>query len=258
MAWQLQKKMTKKPKIIAVFIAYKAEKTLKKFWEEFPKQYFDECILVDDASGDKTFEIAKTLRGLKAYQNPVNLGYGGNLKRAVAIALNHGADIIVDIHPDGEYKPSAIPAALEKIQKEGYEFVMGNRFTRFEQALKSGMYAWKVLPLLALSYIDRLVLGVKITDFHQGFRVYTRKLFEKVNFEQNSNNYLFSFELIAESAFNKIKITEVPVETSYQGKKRGANLKNSIKYSLSTFKILALFILARIGFNIKIFQKPQN
>lgn len=258
MAWQLQKKMTKKPKIIAIFIAYKAEKTLKKFWEEFPKHYFDECILVDDASGDKTFEIAKTLRGLKAYQNPVNLGYGGNLKRTVAIALNHGADIIVDIHPDGEYKPSAIPEALRKIQKEGYEFVMGNRFASVDQPLKSGMYAWKVLPLLALSYIDRLVLGVKITDFHQGFRVYTKKLFEKVNFEENSNNYLFSFELIAQSALTKIKIGEVPVETSYTGEKRGASLKNSVKYSFDTFKVLLLYLLAKMGFKTKIFKKSKG
>src|SRR3990172_7708025 len=140
------------------------------------------------------------------------------------------ADIIVDIHPDGEYKPAAIPPALEKIQKEGYEFVLGNRFTRVDTPLKSGMYAWKVLPLVALSYIDRLVLGVKITDFHQGFRVYTRKLFENVNFVANSNNYLFSFELITQSAFNNIRVAEVPVETNYIGEKRGASLKSSIKY----------------------------
>ncbi|OGM19472.1 hypothetical protein A2686_01115 [Candidatus Woesebacteria bacterium RIFCSPHIGHO2_01_FULL_38_10] len=250
--------MTKKAKIIAVFIAYKAEKTLKKFWEEFPKQYFDECILVDDASGDKTFEIAKTLSGLKAYRNPKNLGYGGNLKRAVAIALNRGADIIMDIHPDNEYKPSAIPLALEKIQKDGFEFVMGNRFTSVYKPLKSGMYVWKVLPLLALSYIDRLVLGVKISDFHQGFRVYTKKLFEKVNFEENSNNYLFSFELITQAAHAKIKIAEVPVETNYQGEKRGASLKNSVKYSLNTFKILVLYSLAKIGIKTKIFNQPKG
>lgn len=250
--------MNKKPKVIAVLIAYKAEKTLKKFWADLPKKYFDEVILVDDASEDKTFEIAKKLKGLKAYQNQVNLGYGENLKRALAIALDHNADIIVDIHPDGEYKPSAIPLALEKIQKEGYEFVTGNRFTSVNKLLKSGMYVWKIPPLVVLNFIDRLILGTKITDFHQGFRVYTKKLLEKVNFEANSNNYLFSLELIAQSAFYKIKIGEVPVETSYKGKKRGASLKNSIKYSLSTFKLLALFILAMTGFNIKIFQKPEK
>lgn len=248
----------KKPKIIAVFVAYQAEKTLKKFWDDFPRKYFDEIILVDDASGDKTFEIAKKLKGLKAYQNQVNLGYGGNLKRTLAVVLDHGADIIVDIHPDGEYKPSAIPPALEKIQKDGFEFVMGNRFTSVDKLLKSGMYTWKILPLLALNYIDRLVLGINISDFHQGFRVYTRKLFEKVNFEENSNNYLFSFELIAQSAFNKIKISEVPVETSYTGEKRGASLKNSVKYSFDALKVLLLYLLAKMGFKTKIFKKPKG
>lgn len=250
--------MTKKPIIIAIFIAYNAEKTLAKFWREFPKQYFDECILVDDVSKDNTFMIAQKLKGLKSYQNSINLGYGGNLKKALAIALSHGADIIVDIHPDGEYKSTAIPPALIKIQKNGFEFIMGNRFTNFTNPLKSGMHIWKMLPLLTLSYIDRLILGLKITDFHQGFRVYTRNLLKKVSFEGNSNNYLFSFELIAQSVLNGIKIGEVPVETNYVGKKRGASLINSIKYSLDTFKVLALYLLAKIGFKNKIFIKPKE
>lgn len=248
----------KKPKIIAVFIAYKAEKTLEKFWDDFPKKYFDEIILVDDASDDKTFEIAKKLQGLKVYKNQVNLGYGGNLKRAIAIALDHGADIIVDIHPDGEYKPSAIPPALNKIQKDGFEFIIGNRFISFDKLLKSGMYTWKILPILILNYIDKLVLGIKITDFHQGFRVYTKKLFEDVNFEANSSNYIFSFELITQAAFAKIKIGDVPVETIYQDKKRGASFKNSTRYSFDTFKVLALYLLAKIGIRTKIFEKPKE
>lgn len=250
--------MTKKEKIIAVFIAYKAEKTLSKFWGEFPKDYFDEIILVDDASNDRTFEIARKLKGLSAYQNRVNLGYGGNLKRALAIALNHGADIIVDIHPDGEYKPSAIGKALEQIQINKAELVLGNRFYNLANSLKNGMYAWKILPILILNLIDRLILGVKISDFHQGFRVYTKKLFEKVNFETNSNNYLFSFELIAQSAFNKIKIAQVDVEAVYTGKKRGAGIVNSIKYSFDTFSVLFLFLLAKLGVKTRIFAKPKS
>lgn len=250
--------MIKKPKIIAVFIAYNAEGTLAKFWRELPKQYFDECILVDDVSKDNTFMMAQKLKGLKSYRNSVNLEYGGNLKRALAIALSHGADIIVDIHPDDEYKPSAIPLALKKIQKDKFEFVMGNRFTNITGLLKSGMHIWKVLPLLTLSCIDRLILDLKITDFHQGFRVYTKSLLEKVNFEENSDNYLFSFELIAQTALAGVKIGEVSVETNYVGAKRGATFKNSVKYSLGTFKVLALYLLAKIGLKSIIFQKPNK
>ena len=135
---------------------------------------------------------------------------------------------------------------------------MGNRFSKVDQPRQSGMYAWKVLPLLLLSFIDRLVLGIKITDFHQGFRVYTRKLFNDVNFETNSNNYLFSFELITQSVFNKLKLDEVPVETKYEGEKRGASLKHSLKYSIDTFKVLALYLLAKIGIKTPIFLNPQG
>jgi len=245
--------MIKKPKVIAVFLAYNVANTLKKFWQTLPKKYFDECILVDDGSKDKTFEIAKSLKGITVYKNPINLGYGGNLKRALSIALTHGADIIVDIHPDNEYKPSAIFPALEKIQKEGYQFILGNRFAEKDSYRKNGMFTWKVLPIKTLNFIDGVLLGVKIHDLHQGFRVYTKNFLTKVNFIQNSDKYLFSFELIAQAVLAKIKIGEVPVETKYSGKKRGASLKNVIKYSLGTFKVLLLYFMAKAGIKNKIF-----
>ena len=248
--------MKKKPKIIAVFISYKAAGTLAKFWADFPKKYFDEIILTDDASDDKTFQIAQKLAGLTAYQNSVNLGYGSNLKKALSLALGRGADIIVDIHPDGEYKPSAIPPALDKIQKEGYEFVLGNRFYSISALIKNGMYLWKLVPSFLLSFLDRLLLGIKLTDFHQGFRVYTKCLLERINWQANSNSYLFSFELICQAVYIKARIAQVPVETCYRGKKRGATLKASFKYSLGTLKVLFFFFLAKAGLKIPIFQKP--
>lgn len=246
--------MKKPPKIIAIFLAYNAAKTLEKFYDEFPENLVDESILVDDASKDNTYELAKKL-GIKSYKNPVNLGYGGNMKKTLMLALRSGADIIIDIHPDGEYKPSAIPEALKKIHG-GNQFILGNRFTNLMQPIKNGMYIWKLVPLRLLNSIDSLVLGVRLNDFHQGFRVYTREMLEKVNFEENSNDYLFSFELIAQAILKKVKIAQVPVETSYTGKKRGASFKNSFMYSIDTFKILFLFILAKLGFKTKIFQDP--
>lgn len=246
--------MKKKPKVVAIFLAYNASKTLEKFYHDFPKNLVDEIILVDDASKDNTFKLANKL-GIHSYQNPVNLGYGGNMKRALRIALNGGADIIIDIHPDGEYKPSAISDALKKIES-GDEFILGNRFTSLYKPLRSGMYIWKWIPIRLLNYIDQIVLGVNIDDFHQGFRVYTKKMLEKINYTLNSSDYLFSFELIAQAVYQNIKISQVPVETNYTGKKRGASLKNSVKYSLGTFKILLFFILAKIGLQTPLFQKP--
>lgn len=239
-------------KIIAVFIAYNSQKTLKEFYKNFPKELFDDIILVDDASKDKTYEISKKL-GIRSYRNKINLGYGGNIKKAIFIALGLGADIIVDIHPDGEYLTNAIPLAISKI-KNGSEFVLGNRFTQVDNPLKNGMYFWKLIPIIFLNWISKIILRAGIDDYHQGFRVYTRNMLEKINFEDNSNNYLFSFELIAQAVFNKIKISQVSVETKYTGKKRGASLKDSIKYSLGVFKILFLFLLAKLKYNNQLFR----
>lgn len=245
-----------KQKIVTIFIAYNASKTLEGFYKNFPKHYSDEIMLIDDCSKDETFKIAKRL-DIKTYRNPANLGYGGNMKRALNIALKRGADIIIDIHPDGEYKPSAIPDALRQI-KSGAKFVLGNRFTSMDKPLKSGMYIWKFIPIWILNWIDKVILGVQVDDLHQGFRVYTKDLLKKVNFEENSNGYLFSFELIAQAAYNNINIAQVPVETIYSGKKRGASLTNSIKYSLGTFKILFFFVLAKLGFITKLFRKASQ
>ncbi len=243
--------MKRKSKIITIFIAYNAAKTLENFYKNFPKHLSDEILLVDDCSKDRTYKLAKKL-GIQSYKNPRNLGYGGNMKRAFEIALGRGADIIIDIHPDGEYNPSAIPEALKLIQK-GTEFVVGNRFTKLLEPIESGMHIWKLIPLRLLNSIDSLILGVRINDFHQGFRVYTKKMLEKINYKINSNNYLFSFEIIAQSVYSNVKISQVPVKTNYSGKKRGASLKNSIKYSLGTFQVLLFFVLAKLGFKTKLF-----
>ena len=243
-------------KVIAVFIAYNGANTLEDFYQQLPKELFDQTILVDDASVDNTFTLAKKL-GIKSYRNKINRGYGGNIKRALKLALSSGADVIVDIHPDGEYKPSSIPKALSKIEN-GAEFVLGNRFTHLSTPLKSGMFFWKLLPLIFLNLVDRIILNVPINDFHQGFRVYTKAMLRKINFEVNSNGYLFSFELITQAAYHKIKFAEVPVQTHYRGKKRGASFKNSLGYSLGTFKIIILFIFAKLGVSVKMFSLPKR
>jgi glycosyltransferase involved in cell wall biosynthesis len=248
--------MKKRKKIFAIFLAYNAEKTLEKFYKDFPKKIFDKIILVDDASKDRTFEIAKKL-GITSYKNNHNLGYGGNMKRALRIGLNLGGNIFVDIHPDGEYKPSSIPLALKKVD-EGALLVLGNRFFKKDKPLKNGMYIWKYIPLRILNSFDSLFLNLKVNDFHQGFRVYTSELLNTINFENNSSDFLFSFEIIAQAAFAKLPVAQVPVETYYTGKKRGATLSKSIMYTLGTFKTLFQFLLAKIGIKSIIFRKSKN
>lgn len=227
-------------KVIAIFIALNAEKTLPSFYEQFPKNLVNNSILVDDHSDDRTFEIAKKL-GITSYRNKTRLGYGGNLKKALRLALKMGADIIVDLHPDGEYKSDCIAEALDKIKK-GNQFILGNRFYRLNEPLKNGMHIWKFVPILFLNFIDRLILRVTISDFHQGFRVYTKKMLQQIDLDKTSDGYLFSFQLIVESIKLDIPIAQVPIQTRYIGKKRGASVKNSIKYSLGTFRVLSEYL----------------
>lgn len=245
----------KKPKIIVVLIAYNAQKTLPDFYKELKEYYSGEIILVDDKSKDNTYNLAKEL-GIESYFNKINRGYGGNLKRALYIALKKGADVIIDIHPDGEYKPSSIPLAIKEAE-DGAKFILGDRFTNINKARESGMFIWKLIPIRALNLIDNIVFGTRINDFHQGFRVYTKDLLSKVNYEDNSNRFIFSFEIIAQAVFHGIKIIQVPVKTRYEGEKRGATLKNSFNYSLDTFKVLLKFILAKLGVKIDLFQHPK-
>ena len=244
---------TNGPNIGAIFIAYNAEHTLEQFWADFPKDSVQTSILVDDASKDRTFELAQKL-GIQSYKNPVNLGYGGNMKRALGLAEESGLDIIIDLHPDGEYDPSAIPQAIEEMRK-GADFVLGNRFTNTMEPLKSGMFFWKVLPILFLNTIARVVLNVRLDDLHQGFRVYSRRLLSEVDYKNNSNGYLFSFEIIAQAVHANLKIVQVPVKTRYVGKKRGASLKSIVVYSLGVLRILLLFLVAKTGFQSRLFKK---
>lgn len=246
-----------KTKIVAILPAYNASKTLVPFLKNLPTDIFDEVILVDDSSADTTLQIAKRYQGIKTYQTLRNLGYGGNLKMCLGIALEHGADIMVELHPDGEYGFDGILPALEQIEK-GTKFVLGNRFSDKKNGLKSGMYFWKYPFLRLLTWIDNLVLGTDIKDMHQGFRVYTKDFLQKVNFHANSNNYLFSFEIIAQATFSNITITSVPVTTFYRGKKRGVSLKSAISYSLGTVEVSILFILAKLGLKSKVFDKPKR
>jgi len=239
-------------KIVLILPAYNAAKTLIPFLKALPKYLFGAIILVDDCSSDNTYQIAKKQKGLLVYRTPRNLGYGGNLKMCLGLALDRGANVIIELHPDGEYKMDGIIPGLAKIKK-GSDFVLGNRFKGNSKI--AGMFWWKHPFIKLLTAIDNLILGTNIKDIHQGFRIYTRDLLNAVNFRTNSNNYLFSFEIIAQAAFKHTPIANVPISTFYKGKKRGASFKASIIYSLGTFKVLALFILAKLGLISRLFRK---
>ncbi len=243
-----------KRKIIVMLPAFNAEKTLTVFLKKLNKHFTGEIILVDDYSSDNTFKLASKNKNLKVFRNIRNLGYGGNIKSCLFYVLERGADIIIEIHPDGEYDPEVIPEAIRKVE-EGNLFVLGNRFGKKKS---SGIFYWKYLVIKFLNKIDKRIIGTEISDLHQGFRVYTKDMFEKLNLQNTANDYSFSFEIIIKSVLLKIPIGEVDVKSSYSGRKRGVSLVNGLIYGLKTFRILLLFKLHKLDYKTKIFSMHKS
>jgi len=234
--------MVKGKKIIVVLPAYNAEKTLVKTVNDLPKEFIDEIILVDDASYDKTVELARQL-GLKTFVHPKNLGYGGNQKTCYQEALKLGADIVVMVHPDHQYDPKAIPQLIGPLINDEYDAVFGSRMMVKGNALKGGMPYWKYLANIFLTKIENFVLGLNLTEYHSGFRAYSRKILEAVPFESNSNGFVFDTEIIVQMKVAGFKIGEVPIETRYFPDASMIGFFRSMQYGLNILWIMARYLL---------------
>lgn len=242
-------------KIIAVLPAYNAEKTLIKTYQDIPKDWVDEIILVDDCSQDKTVEIARKLN-LKVFVHTKNLGYGGNQKTCYKEALKMGADIVIMIHPDHQYDPKLVPQLLEPLIKEECDAVFGSRMLIKKNALKGGMPFWKFIANIFLTKIANLILGIKLSEYHSGFRAYSRKVLKKIPFELNSNDFVFDTEVIIQIIHYNFKIKEVPITTRYFKEASSINFFRSAKYGLAILKSLLKYKLHTNGFkSFKQFDK---
>lgn len=239
-------KSKKNPKIVGVILAYNVARMLPRAIERIPRGVLDDLIVMDDGSRDGTFEVAKKL-GLKVFRHQPNRGYGGNLKAGIEKALALGADYIVEIHGDGaQFNPHSIHYALPIMQSNKAQLILGSRFKIKGQALKNGMPLIRFIANRFLSFFDRIVLGLKLTEFHTGFRIYGRKLLESVPYEENKNDYLFSFQIIAQAAYYRFSVKEVPVEADYKNEHTSHSIKGASVYALQTFWVLAQFLLARM------------
>ncbi len=239
-----------KGKSICVILAYNCASVLERTYSRIPKDSVDRIILVDDASTDTTLEVAARL-GIESYSHE-HLGYGGNVKYSIHKGIELGAEYIVDLHGDGQYDPGAIPAALTKV-REGYDLVLGSRFYDFLQPLRDKMPLSRYLANIGLSFIERVLLDMHVTEFHTGFRVYTRRLAEVVALDNTSDDFLFGFEIIAQAGFARLKIGEVPIRCSYKEEHTSISISRSVVYAFQTFKIIAIFLLARAGFTTSLF-----
>lgn len=237
-------------KSICVILAFNCASMVEHTYKRIPKDAVDRIILVDDASTDNTLEVAKRL-GIECYTHE-HLGYGGNVKYSIRKGIELGAEYIVDLHGDGQYDPAAIPRALAKAH-EGYDLVLGSRFFNHRQPLEDGMSWARYLANIGLSAIERFFLRVPVTEFHTGFRVYSKNLAETVALDATSDDFLFGFEIIAQTIFWNLKIGEIPIRCSYKEEHTSISISKSIVYAFQTFKTLAFFLLAKAGFKNRLF-----
>ena len=237
--------MAQATKIIVTMPAYNAAKTLLKTFEEIPKGLVAEIIMVDDCSTDDTVALGSSL-DIKVISHPHNVGYGGNQKTCYMEALRDNADIVIMLHPDYQYDPTKIPAIVQPILEGKADIVLGSRFLG-GGALKGGMPLYKYVANRCLTFCQNIVLGTRLSEFHTGYRAYSRKFLETVPFLRNSLAFVFDAEILCQAAFFNFRIAEIAVETRYFPEASSINFFNSVKYGLSILKTLVKYLLAKSG-----------
>jgi len=227
--------------------AYNAERTLKATYEEVIAQgIVDHIIIVDDASCDNTVGLARTLPRVEVFVHDRNRGYGANQKTCYRLALERGGDIIIMVHPDYQYTPKLIPAMAALIGSELYHCVLGSRILG-GYALKGGMPWWKYVANRILTFIENLLLGAKLSEYHTGYRAYSRSLLEQIPLDNNADDFVFDNEILAQIIWFGYTIAEISCPTKYFAEASSLNFAKSVKYGFGCLKTALLFFLARKG-----------
>jgi len=233
-------------KIVVVLPAFNAEKTLEQTYNEIPLDIVDEVILVDDKSSDKTVNKANEL-GLKyIITHNENRGYGGNQKTCYNEALKLGADIIVMLHPDYQYTPKLIHSMSYLIANEVYPVVLGSRILG-NGALKGGMPLYKYIFNRLLTLVQNVLMHAKLSEYHTGFRAYSREVLEKINYKQNSDDFVFDNQVLAQIHYAGFEIAEITCPTKYADDSSSINFRRSVKYGLGVLKTSLQFFLQKKG-----------
>lgn len=225
--------------------AYNAAKTLESTYNEIPKDIVDEVILVDDASRDDTPDKADKL-GIHTIIHPENLGYGGNQKTCYREALAKGSDVVVMLHPDYQYSPRLVTAMASMIVSGHYDIVLGSRILGGE-ALKGGMPLYKYVFNRLLTFIENLILGVKLSEYHTGYRAFSRAVLKTLPLGENSDDFVFDNEMLAQAVYFGFRIGEISCPTRYFDEASSINFKRSVKYGLGVLSTTAKYLLNKIG-----------
>ena len=232
------------PKVIVIMPAYNAEPTLEKTFRDIPKGSVDQVILTDDGSTDRTVEIARNL-GITVHCHDKNSGYGANQKTCYDSALKNDADVVVMIHPDYQYDPRIIPFAVGFLTSDICDVVIGNRIRTRRETLECGMPVYKYISNRLLTMVENSILGQNLGDFHSGFRVYKRKVLETINYNQNSNDFIFDTEFLAQSVFCEFRVGDIPIPTRYFPEASSINFRRSLKYGIQTIWVMLKYLLQK-------------
>lgn len=232
------------PNIVIAMPAYNAALTLEKTYYALPEGSYDHIILVDDASSDNTLEIASKL-DLLTIRHRKNRGYGGNQKTCYTKAFEVGADVIVMLHPDYQYDPSIVKDIVQPILRGEADVVLASRM--MGDPLAGGMPLYKFLANRFLTTLENLVLGTHLTEFHTGYRAYSRQALESVNFEANSENFVFDNEILVQFVIKKLRIKEIPVSTRYSFDSSSVSFRSGVIYGLSILKTILKYLLFKWG-----------
>lgn len=224
--------------------AYNAEKTLEQTYSEVPKDIVDGVILTDDKSSDRTIEVAKKL-GILTFQHDRNRGYGGNQKTCYLNALKQGADIVVMVHPDYQYTPKLITAMASMIAYGVYDTVLGSRILG-NTALKGGMPLYKFVANRFLTFAQNILVDQKISEYHTGYRAFSRQVLETLPLEENSDDFVFDNQMLNQTVYFGFTIGEVSCPTKYFKDASSINFTRSVKYGLGCLLNSTLVLLARM------------
>lgn len=232
-------------KIIVVMPAFHAGRTLEATWRELPHDIIDEVIVVDDSSHDDTVSVARAL-GLDVILHPRNMGYGGNQKTCYGEALARGAEIVVMVHPDYQYDPRMVTAMAGMIASGIYDLVIGSRILG-GGALAGGMPLWKYAANRALTTFENVVMRAHLSEYHTGYRAYSRNFLDKLPWQFNSDDYVFDNEILAQAIVGGFRIGEVSVPTRYFADASSITFARSVRYGVGVVRTTLLGALARSG-----------
>lgn len=233
-------------KVIVVMPAYNAAQTIERTYRDIPPDCVDDIILVDDNSTDDTVKIARSL-GIDTIVHEDNRGYGANQKTCYTEALKRGADIVIMIHPDYQYDSRLVPYIVGFLEQDICDVILGSRIRTRQETIKSGMPAYKYIFNRMLTITENIVLGQNVSDFHTGYRAYTRKVLETIPFMNNSDNFVFDTEFLVQSVYFGFRIGCVPVPVRYFSEASSIDFKNSAVYGLSTLGTLVKYISHKNG-----------